>query len=58
VSVNVYTTTLSLGRARDATIDRFLFKRASRAMALTFASHLAKQKNERVLISYTRLVPG
>jgi hypothetical protein len=56
VSVNVYATTLSLGRARDATIDRFLFKRASRAMALTFASHLAKRKNERVLIRFTRVV--
>ena len=56
VAVNIYATTLSLGWARDATIDRFLSKRASGGMEMTFASHLAKRKNERVLISYTRLV--
>jgi hypothetical protein len=58
VTVNVYATTLSLGWARDATIDRFLSKRASGGMEMTFASHLAKRKNERVLISYTRRVAG
>jgi hypothetical protein len=56
VDVNVYATTLSLGRARDATINRFLFTRASHRMALRFASHLAKRKNERVLIRLTRVV--
>jgi hypothetical protein len=56
VDVNVYATTLSLGWARDATIDRFLRTPASHRMALTFASHLAKRKNERVLIRFTRVV--
>jgi hypothetical protein len=57
VAVNAYATTLSLAWARDATIDRFLFKRVSRGMELTFGSHLAKRTNERLLIRFTRVVP-